>query len=194
MSRKKSSRKQGSAPTAKPKLSKQELESVEKRVRKKTGKPAGNRQMEAMQKTENKSQQGKKDPRLGNKTPIVLGAIVKKAEKKQTKATKTASPIAAIRIVETPELDESLSLQNELAAIEADQPLQSILAKIDEDTALTEQEVYYYNEKMDRHQAISAELGLDEEDEEETNAPAKNQKSEDDLWDKLDSQDFSNYE
>ncbi len=192
MSRKKSSRKQGSAPTAKPKLSKKELENVEKRVRKKTGKPAGNRQMEAIQKTDSKTQQGKKDPRLGNKTPIVLGAIAKKEEKKQTKAPKTASPIAAIRVVDTVELDEGISLQNELAAIEADQQLQSILAKIDEDAALTEQEVYYYNEKMDRHQTITEELGLDEE--EETSAPTKTQKSEDDLWDKLDNQDFSNYE
>jgi len=49
MSRSKKSRKPGGAPTAKPKLSKQELEKVEKRIRKTTGKVAGNRQKEALQ-------------------------------------------------------------------------------------------------------------------------------------------------
>ena len=46
MSRSKKSRKPGGAPTAKPKLSKKELANVEKRVRKSTGKVAGNRQKE----------------------------------------------------------------------------------------------------------------------------------------------------
>ena len=55
MSRTKKSRKPGSAPTAKPKLSKQELANVEKRVRKKTGKQAGNRQQEATQSEQKKS-------------------------------------------------------------------------------------------------------------------------------------------
>lgn len=51
MSRTKKSRKPGSAPTAKPKLSKQELAKVEKRTRKTTGKQAGNRQKEADRKS-----------------------------------------------------------------------------------------------------------------------------------------------
>lgn len=201
MSRSKKSRKPGGAPTAKPKLSKQELEKVEKRTRKTTGKVAGNRQKEAMPEQTNSNQQGaNKDPRLGNKTPIVLGKMVTKAEKpKQVKAkqnSQKSAAIASVRFVENTDIEvlpnEALTPEQELDAIEQDETLQTILAKQEGDIALTEQEVDYYNEKMERHQALSAELGLDEDasDSDEPNSAD----SEDDLWDKLDRPDFSDFE
>ncbi|MEY8213415.1 MAG: Der GTPase-activating protein YihI [Colwellia sp.] len=201
MSRSKKSRKPGGAPTAKPKLSKQELEKVEKRTRKTTGKVAGNRQKEAMPEQTNSNQQGaNKDPRLGNKTPIVLGKMVTKAEKpKQVKAkqnSQKSAAIASVRFVENTDIEvlpnEALTPEQELDAIEQDETLQTILAKQEDDIALTEQEVDYYNEKMERHQALSAELGLDEDasDSDEPNSAD----SEDDLWDKLDRPDFSDFE
>ena len=58
--------------------------------------------------------------------------------------------------------------------------------------ALTEQEVDYYNEKMERHQALSAELGLDED--EDASDESNSSDSEDDLWDKLDRPNFSDFE
>ena len=90
MSRSKKSRKPGGAPTAKPKLSKQELDKVDKRTRKTSGKVAGNRQKEAApEQNEANRSNANKDPRLGNKTPIALGKLVAKAEKsKQTKPKK----------------------------------------------------------------------------------------------------------
>ncbi|TWX70894.1 Der GTPase-activating protein YihI [Colwellia demingiae] len=207
MSRSKKSRKPGGAPTAKPKLSKQELEKVEKRTRKTTGKVAGNRQKEAMpEQTDNNQQGGNKDPRLGNKTPIVLGKIITKAEKakaeksKQAKAklaSQKSAPIASIRFVEDTVVENiviELSPEQELDAIEQDETLQTILAKQEDDTALTEQEVDYYNEKMERHQALSAELGLDEDDDASDSDESNNGDSEDDLWDKLDRPDFSDFE
>lgn len=197
MSRSKKSRKPGGAPTAKPKLSKQELESVEKRVRKKTGKVAGNRQKEATQQnTENNAQGANKDPRLGNKTPIALGKLITKSEKPKVSKPKQTQ-IAAVRFVEDTEetlpSTPLLSPEDELNAIEQDDALQSILAKQEDDIALTEQEVDYYNELMERHQALSAELGLDEEDETEID-DTKPSETEDDLWDKLDGHDFSDFE
>ncbi|MEY8253237.1 MAG: Der GTPase-activating protein YihI [Colwellia sp.] len=198
MSRSKKSRKPGGAPTAKPKLSKQELEKVEKRTRKTTGKVAGNRQKEAMPEQTNSNQQGtNKDPRLGNKTPIVLGKMVTKAEKpKQVKAkqnSQKSAAIASVRFVENTDIEvlpkEALTPEQELDAIEQDETLQTILAKQEDDIALTEQEVDYYNEKMERHQALSAELGLDEDASDEPNSAD----SEDDLWDKLDRPDFSDF-
>ena len=203
MSRSKKSRKPGGAPTAKPKLSKQELATVEKRIRKSTGKVAGNRQKEATQeKTDNNQQKTNKDPRLGNKTPIALGKIVAKVEKaKQVKAQQSSEKsagIASIRYVENTvqELpaDIELSAEQELDDIEQDETLQSILAKQEDDIALTEQEVDYYNEKMERHQVLSAELGLDDEDEASESDEEKGSDSEDDLWDKLDRPDFSDFE
>jgi len=203
MSRSKKSRKPGGAPTAKPKLSKQELEKVEKRTRKTTGKVAGNRQKEAVQEKAGNNQQGvKKDPRLGNKTPIALGKIVAKAEKsKQDKVKQNSAKSAAIAgvrfvepaVTELPSgLKSDMSPEQALDAIEQDEMLQNILAKQEDDIALTEDEVNYYNDMMERHQALSAELGLDEDDEVSDEADASN--SEDDLWDKLDNHNFSDFE
>ena len=208
MSRSKKSRKPGGAPTAKPKLSKQELEKVEKRTRKTTGKVAGNRQKEAVQEKAGNNQSGvKKDPRLGNKTPIALGKIVAKAEKskQETAKKKSAKPaaIAGVRFVEesvtgspselSSNLASDISPEQELDAIEQDEMLQSILTKQEDDIALTEEEVNYYNDMMDRHQALSAELGLDDEEDEVTDeSNASN--TEDDLWDKLDNDNLSDFE
>jgi ribosome assembly protein YihI (activator of Der GTPase) len=213
MSRSKKSRKPGGAPTAKPKLSKQELEKVEKRSRKTTGKVAGNRQKEAQpDQTENNQKNANKDPRLGNKTPIVLGKIITKAEKakvekaKQVKAKQNSdksAPIASVRFVENIDVElseaqeiakKALTPEQELDAIEQDETLQTILAKQEDDIALTEEEVNYYNDMMDRHQALSAELGLDDEDDADDSDESNGSDNEDDLWDKLDSPNFSDFE
>jgi ribosome assembly protein YihI (activator of Der GTPase) len=197
MSRSKKSRKPGGAPTAKPKLSKQELATVEKRIRKSTGKVAGNRQKEAMQdQADNKQQSGNKDPRLGNKTPIVLGKVVAKQDKPKQLKTKQnsdkSSAIASVRFVEDTVVE--LSAEQEIDAIEQDELLQNILAKQEDDIELTEQEVDYYNEKMERHQVLSAELGLDEDEDTNDNDLSTGSDSEDELWDKLDRLDFSDFE
>jgi len=211
MSRSKKSRKPGGAPTAKPKLSKQELANVEKRTRKTTGKVAGNRQKEAKPEQSKNNQKGvNKDPRLGNKTPIVLGKVLTKAEKAKAEKAKQVqqsnqepAAIAAVRFVENTDAELSnqqdiipaaLTAEQEIDAIEQDELLQSLLAKQEDDIALTEQEVDYYNEKMERHQVLSAELGFGDEDEESESDESNNNDSEDDLWDKLDRPDFSDFE
>ena len=190
MSRTKKSRKPASAPTAKPKLSKAELANVEQRVRKKKGKKPGNRQQEA-QPISDKNQNTKvnKDPRIGSKKPIALGGTVKLPQAKPvtSKASNSdntkASPIAAIRRVDKSNDNVALTLAQQLAAIEDDEQLQAILVKQEEALALTEQEVDYFNDMMERHQQISAQLDEDEEEQASVSKP----NSEDDLWDKLDS-------
>ncbi len=187
MSRTKKSRKPGSAPTAKPKLSKVELANVEKRVRKKTGKKPGNRQQEAKQDNslaQNTNQN--KDPRIGSKKPIDLGVATKALKPTSSKNIKAKSdPIAAIRPVNN-EVEEAevvqVSLTQELANIEADEQLQKILAKQEDELALTEQEVDYFNDMMERHQQLSEQLDQDGTEEENKQTAS----SEDDLWDKLD--------
>jgi ribosome assembly protein YihI (activator of Der GTPase) len=188
MSRSKKSRKPGGAPTAKPKLSKVELSNVEKRVRKKTGNKPGNRQQEA--KLDNNSGQQvdlNKDPRIGSKKSIDLGGPVKAVKSKEVKAVvKTTKPkqdpIAALRTVSSDDSTLEISLAQELANIESDEKLQVILAKQDDDIALTQDEVEYFNNMMERHEAISVELDDDDEDE----IISTSASSEDDLWDKLD--------
>lgn len=188
MARTKKSRKPGGAPTAKPKLSKVELANVEKRVRKKTGNKPGNRQQEAqLDKGSDQNANQNKDPRIGSKKPIDLGGVVKpvkpvKPKPAQTKSNKDQGPIAALRPVNNDSADVELSLAQELANIEADERLQAILGKQEDEVALTEEEVDYFNNMMDRHQQISAQLD-DDEEEETIKADVS---SEDDLWDKLD--------
>ncbi|MBL0709996.1 MAG: GTPase-activating protein [Colwellia sp.] len=202
MSRSKKSRKPGSAPTAKPKLSKEELASVEKRVRKKKGKKPGNRQQEAQpSKNTEEVNQKNKDPRIGSKTLIALGGSNTQAASKPPAAKSTrvkkSTPIAAIRYAEPAQvLSQNIeqNFEQELANIEADEKLQTILAKQEDDIALTEQEVHYYNEMMERHQALTEQLGInDEENDEDIISPSKS--SEDDLWNKLDNadDDFSQF-
>lgn len=194
MSRSKKSRKPGGAPTAKPKLSKKELANVEKRVRKSTGKVAGNRQKEGSRdKAINKQTAKQKDPRLGNKTPIVLSKANTQAEKSTSAKIRktTPSPVASVRVINAD--DKLLSAEQELDLIEQDQCLQEILAKQETDAVLTEQEVAYYNQKMDRHQALSVELGIYNESSEDTDSNEQ-QVSEDELWQKLENTDFSDFD
>ena len=190
MARTKKSRKPGGAPTAKPKLSKVELANVEKRLRKKNGNKPGNRQQEAML-TKNPEQQSDKhkDPRIGNKTPIDLGGSAVQDQKKPAKVVKTKQdPIAAIRLVNAERdqnaAEEIVDIAQELENIEADERLQTILAKQEQELSLTEEEVDYFNDLMDRHQQLSAKLDEDEEPEDE--AANVDGVSEEDLWDKLD--------
>jgi ribosome assembly protein YihI (activator of Der GTPase) len=201
MSRSKKSRKPGGAPTAKPKLSKVELASVEKRLRKKNGKKPGNRQQEGVL-VNNPRQQSdsNKDPRIGSKTPIDLGGSVVQAKTKPAKPIKIKQDsIAAIRVVNEDTEQSSAQEMNfaqELEHIEADERLQAILAKQEEELALTEQEVDYFNEMMDRHQQLSEKLAENEEPEDKSSSVDTN--SEEDLWDKLDNSslpgDFDKFE
>ena len=182
MSRSKKSRKPGSAPRAQPKLSKVELASVEKRIRKKTGKKPGNRQQEALM-VKNTDQQSSenKDPRIGSKKPIELGGAVTQAKTKPVKSIKTKQdPIAAIRVVNT---EETVSVAQALANIEADERLQTLLAKQEEEIALTEEEVDYFNEMMDRHEQLTEKIAEDEQPEVLSSNSAD---SAEELWDKLD--------
>ena len=191
MSRTKKSRKPGTGSIGIVKDDKKKPEQrSDKKPKKQTGNKPGNRQEEAKQKT--KGQQGNavnKDPRIGNKTPIALGKPAQPMTKQPKKNKAQSAPIAAIR-----DVDQNTSLEQELYAIEEDSQLQSILAKQEEDIALSEAEVDYFNEKMTRHQALRELLGWDDEDEEAENEAEHKTSSEDELWDKFDNSDLSKFE
>jgi hypothetical protein len=195
MARTKKSRKPASAPTAKPKLSKKELENVEKRIRKSKGKQAGNRQKEAQPIKEQQQARQNKDPRLGSKKPIVLIKETVKTTKVKSLKSTTKETIAAVTVVEADVISDIdiIALEKEITAIEQDQQLQSILAKQEQDIELSEQDVNYYNEQMTRHQEICELLGYSDEDDFEDDVVELKSASADDLWDKLDNSDLSDY-
>ncbi|MEW6990569.1 Der GTPase-activating protein YihI [Colwelliaceae bacterium 6441] len=189
MSRTKKSRKPGNAPFSINKEDKKKVvESSDKRIKKKHGKAPGNRQQEALVKQKkNQHPSVKKDPRIGNKTPIVLTKAPVE-EKQPTPKKVKPSPMPAIRAV-----DNFQAYEEEMYAIEADEQVLAILQKQDQDIALTEDEIEYFNSKMDRHSVLRDKLGLDDDDEEVTEQQHV-ESDEDALWDKLDNNNFSEFE
>lgn len=182
MTRKKKSRKptSGSVGISKADMPKKDMPQS-KKPKKKTGKPAGTRQQEALKRPKAKSsQQANKDPRIGSKKPIELIATPKAATPKPVKQKPSA--IAAIKV-----LDHEKTITDRITEIEQDEQLQAILAKQDDGIELTEQEVNYFNQLMDEHEELSAQVDPEQE---ETTEKASD---EDELWDRLDNTDFSDY-
>lgn len=165
-----------------------------KKPKKKVGKEAGNRQKEAFEnKNQTQTNNAPKDPRLGSKklidlTPKDAPKVIANKPKKEKSA-----PIAAIRMAE-PEALPTTALEDELYAIEDDPQLQTILALQEEDKELTEEQINYFNAKMDRHQELRELLGWNDEDEDEQDEAERSSDNEDDLWDSLDKSDLSKYE
>ncbi|WP_448547060.1 Der GTPase-activating protein YihI [Thalassotalea fusca] len=188
MTRKKKSRKPGVGSIGAVKESKLAFTPSDKKPKKKTGKTAGNRQQEALNKkgTDNRTK-AVTDPRIGSKKPIALGTPVAEKTKQPAKKSASQSPIAAIKVMQS-----SLSTADKIAAIETDEKLQGIVEKIDQDIALTEEEVYYYNDLMEQHEQLSDQLATETADE----MPKKQAVDIDDdaLWDKFDSADFDDLE
>ena len=194
MSRTKKSRKPSFAPASAPKEDKKKTVIVsDKKPKKKTGKESGNRQKEATRDNKAPTQNNQsKDPRIGSKKPIELGGPVptSKPKIKNKPLIAKKSPMAAIRDVETND-----SLEQALYAIEEDNQLQAIIVKQEDDIALTEAEVDYFNEKMAKHTELREALGWNDDDEEaEPTKSSNSDNDEDALWDKLDTSDFSDYE
>ena len=189
MSRKKKSRKPGIAPiSANKEDRKKAVEPSDKRIKKKHGKTPGNRQQEAqIKQNQNQGSSVKKDPRIGSKTPIVL-TKAPVTEKPSTPKKVKSSPIAAIRMI-----DNQQAYEDEMYEIEADERVQQILQKQEDDIALSEEEIDYFNLKMDRHSTLREKLGLDDDDETDSTEP-QSEVDEDALWDKLDNNKFSDYE
>ncbi|MEW6984351.1 Der GTPase-activating protein YihI [Colwelliaceae bacterium 6471] len=188
MSRKKKSRKPGVGSSGIVKDEKKKVAVVvDKKPKKSTGKKAGNRQQEATKKQSTQTNNvTNKDPRLGSKKPIVLIKESTKVEKKPIKHK--VEPIAAIRTIEPDN-----ALEDELYAIEQDELLQVILEKQEQDIALSEQEVNHFNKLMDRHQQIREALGWDNDDSEAPDESKQKPSSEDELWNKFDNGDLSDY-
>jgi len=188
MTRKKKSRKPGVGSIGVVKEPKQAFTPSDKKPKKKTGKTAGNRQQEALKKKAKDNRANTvKDPRIGSKKPIALGTPVVEQKKQTAKKASNQSPIAAIKVMQS-----SLSTADKIAAIEADEKLQGIVEKIDQDIALTEEEVYYYNDLMEQHEQLSEQLAQETADD----MPKKQAIDIDDdaLWDKFDSADFNDLE
>lgn len=104
------------------------------------GKPSGTRNAAEQPKTRSGGKKSMQDPRHGSKRPIQLI---------KTETRKYATPA------------------EELAALEADNRLASLLDKLDQDVSISRTEQQYVDEKMERHRILCELLGIDADDEED---------------------------
>ncbi|GLX78665.1 Der GTPase-activating protein YihI [Thalassotalea insulae] len=188
MTRQKKSRKPGLAPASASKDKKDLATPSDKKPKKLKGRKPGSRQTDAIKKSKQKSApQTNKDPRVGSKKPIMLTkAQAPEAANKAVKAKPAQRKVAAIKV-----LDNTQALEQEFYAIEEDAQLQSIFAKQEQEQPLTNEEIDYFNEKMERYHNLQQQLGWS--DEEESSEPT-GETDEDALWDKLDNNHLSDYE
>ncbi|WP_088329277.1 Der GTPase-activating protein YihI [Lacimicrobium sp. SS2-24] len=120
-----------------------------KKSKKRKGHPAGSRHSEASQNGGQKAQGGSTDPRFGSKKPIPLKA----PEAPKAEPQKYFSPA------------------KELAAIEQDARLESLLDKVEQGLPLNQEEQAYVDEKLARHRQLCELLGIDSHSEEDESDP-----------------------
>ncbi|PKG97916.1 Der GTPase-activating protein YihI [Paraglaciecola sp. MB-3u-78] len=142
---------------------------TEKRSKKHLGKPAGSRNNEA-QTVNQDSKKINKDPRHGSKKPVSLIAETK-AQKSAAKTVKYFSP------------------NQELAAIEQDPRLATLLDKIDLGKKIAREDQHYVNQTLARHKVLCEMLGLTEESEK----PIKSSEQQTDLYSQFESININDF-
>ena len=132
-----------------------------KREKKHRGNASGSRANPVTENQKGGNGGQKKDPRIGSKTPIALGndAVISAATKKPVKA----APVKA-------ETKPRLTPQEELAVLENDERLDTLLDRLENGETLTAEEQAWLDKTLDRIDVLMEQLGItlddDVEDEE----------------------------
>ena len=152
-----------------------------KRDAKRKGLKAGSRQAAAQDNGGSNQAGQKKDPRIGSRKPVslVVAESKKPAVSKPAKPSKTPEQIA-----EQLAKQQQLKLEQELATIENDERLNLLLDRLDDGQSVSADDEAWLDAKLARHQELLAELGIDDEDEDEQ------QPSPDDLLQRFIDDDF----
>lgn len=168
MARQKKSRKVGKIGVTK--TSSNVRKPTEKRVKKPLGKPAGSRNNDNLTVQQQQPNKTNKDPRHGSKKPVSLIADAKQPETTQKK-TKFFSPA------------------QELAAIEKDERLATLLDKIDLGKKISKEDQQFVDKTLTRHKELCEMLGLKDEFE----APDESPEKQDDLYSQFESIDINDF-
>lgn len=156
MPRKKKSRKVGLIGVRKDPDHKPSEHRTERVRKPKKGKPAGNRHnVESSSKGTGKSSTQHADPRHGSKKPVPL---IKEEKASKAPVTQAQKP-------------KKISPAEELAALEADEKLATLLDKLDAGQSLKRDEQAYVNEKVARHGELCEILGIDLDDDSDDDDP-----------------------
>ncbi len=153
-----------------------------KRDAKRKGLKAGSRQAAAADKGAANAAGQKKDPRIGSRKPVPL--VV--AESQKAVVSKPAKPNKSPeQIAEQLAKQQQLKLEQELAAIENDERLNLLLDRLDDGQSVSAEDEAWLDGKLARHQELLAELGIDDEEDEDEQAA-----SPDDLLQRFIEDDF----
>lgn len=153
-----------------------------KRDAKRKGLKAGSRQAAAADKGAANAAGQKKDPRIGSRKPVPL--VV--AETQKAVVSKPAKPNKSPeQIAEQLAKQQQLKLEQELAAIENDERLNLLLDRLDDGQSVSAEDEAWLDGKLARHQELLAELGIDDEEDEDEQAA-----SPDDLLQRFIEDDF----
>jgi ribosome assembly protein YihI (activator of Der GTPase) len=142
---------------------------TEKRVKKHLGKPAGSRNNEALT-VKQDPKKVNKDPRHGSKKPVSLIAVSKE-QKAAAKKVKYFSPA------------------QELAAIEQDARLATLLDKIDLGKKITREDQHFVDQTLARHKILCDMLGLTDEPEK----PKDSSEQQTDLYSQFEAIDIDDF-
>jgi len=149
----------GSKPSKARRKTREELDREardRKRDKKHSGHAAGSRATGGTQAKSGGGSSQAKDPRIGSKKPIALGVTEVQVKKPKQQKPKSEKPM--------------LTPQAELDLLENDERLDALLERLEEGETLNAEEQAWVNAKLDRIDALMAELGIaydDDEDEEE---------------------------
>jgi len=124
------------------------------------GLKSGNRNsMQDVKSVGSQQQSAKKDPRIGSKKPIALGADAIQ-DPAQDLLLPLQQPKALLKAVKP----ITLSPAQELAEIEADERLQALLERVEQDEVLTGKDAKYFNSKTARLTVLLDQLGMTDDD------------------------------
>ncbi|MDP4945194.1 Der GTPase-activating protein YihI [Alishewanella sp. SMS8] len=138
-------------------------ETKEETKKKGSGLKSGTRNsMQQSKDAQAEANKAKKDPRIGSKKPIAL--IAEPTLVEQMPNVVSAIPKAQLKAVKA----ETLTPEQELASIEADERLQALLERVEQDEVLTGKDAKYFNSKTARLSELLQLLGLDDADDEAT--------------------------
>lgn len=137
-----------------------------KREAKRKGLKPGSRQGAEQGGAGHNSGTGPKDPRIGSRKPVVL-VVEAQAKPVVAKPEKTPEQLA-----EQQARQHRLKLEQELATLENDERLNTLLDRLDEELTISAADEAWLEEMLDRHQVLLSELGIeDEDDDEEPSSP-----------------------
>lgn len=160
---------QGKKPARVKRKSREELNQEardRKREKKRSGNASGSRANPVSESQKAAGSNKAKDPRIGSKKPVALGAGVP-----------AGKPLKTVKAKPVPE-KKRLSPEEELAALENDPRLDALLDRLESGETLSAEDQAWLDQSLDRIDVLMEQLGIALDDDEE----AQDRQAEEDMY------------